>query len=60
MSYKWNDPYDWLADTARNWPKDVLYSALCLLAVKSDSDTIQDLFQKQMDEEGYFEEEKEN
>ena len=56
MSYKWASPYDWLADTARGWSKDVLYAELMSLALKAGSDDLQDKFQDKMDEDGYFEE----
>lgn len=52
--YRWSHPYEWLADTARSWDKDTLYSELMNLASNTDSDTLQDLFQMQMDEDGYF------
>jgi len=56
MSYKWSNPYNWLADMSSGWSEAVLYAALCRLACGLDSDTIQEAFQDQMDGDGYFEE----
>lgn len=52
--YKWNNPCEWLTDAAKSWPKDSVYNALCLVAQKTDPDTLQDIFQREMDEDGYF------
>jgi len=57
MSYKWSNPYNWLADVSRGWEEAVLYAALCRLAAKLDSDTIQNAFENEMDVDGYFEDE---
>ncbi len=54
--YKWSNPYNWLADVSRGWEEAVLYAALCRLAAKLDSDTIQSAFENEMDVDGYFEE----
>jgi len=53
--YKWTRPYDWMADTARSWDKKALYHYSLTLAQKADPDDIQELFQQEMDEDGYFE-----
>jgi len=57
MSYKWSSPYTWLADVSRGWSESVMYAALCGLASKIDSDTIQEVFEDHMALDGYFEEE---
>ena len=60
MEYKWSGPHEWLADHTNPLnPKnsaEYLYNALCCLALQVDSDTIQDVFQDEMDETGYFDE----
>jgi len=54
MQYKWGSPYDWLAEKARDWGECELYSVLITLAAQVDSDMLQDLFQAEMDRDGYF------
>jgi len=60
MSYKWNNPQEWFQSyVERNKDNPVELFNLCLLlAGQLDSDTIQDLFQADMDADGYFQEEK--
>lgn len=52
--YKWDSPYEWLTDAAKGWDSARLYQELCNLAIKHDSDTLQDEFQADMDADGYF------
>src|SRR5215469_8923213 len=52
--YKWDSPFEWLKEKADCWPAETLYKSLMDLAVQVDSDTIQDLFQTMMEEDGYF------
>ena len=53
--YKWPSPHAWLLSQAEHWPADMLFRAMIDLALKHDADTIQDLFQTFMEEDGYFE-----
>ena len=57
--YRWDTPYDWLTDKAREWERSALYNALESLARKTDSDTLQDIFQDEMTDDGYFRQEEE-
>ena len=52
--YKWNTPHEWLMDAAQSWDSAQLYSALSSIIDKLDADTIQDLYQTEMSEDGYF------
>lgn len=53
-NYRWNSPYEWLLFRSTHWTKDDLLGALHSIAIKTDSDTLQDIFQPEMDEDGYF------
>ena len=57
--YKWAHPYEWLMWKATSWDLSELFDALQAVAVKHDSDTLQDIFQFEMDKDGYFEEKEE-
>ena len=52
--YRWSTPYEWLEWKSRQWTRDELLQALLSVALQEDSDTLQDLFQSEMDEDGYF------
>lgn len=54
--YKWDNPYEWLETKSEKWTREQLRSALLALAIKHDSDTIQDEYQSEMDADGYFDE----
>lgn len=54
--YKWASPYDWLSEQAATWTRERLLTELRNLAVKLDSDTLQDEYQTEMDSDGFFEE----
>lgn len=58
MAYKWDNAYEWLVDKAKSVNDIVeLKSILFKLIPKiPDSDTIQNLFENEMDEDGYFDE----
>lgn len=58
MTYKWKHAHDWLIDKIANAGEDWLEAALKALASVTDADTIQDVFESEMDEDGYFETEK--
>jgi len=53
--YKWDSPHDWLGDYIDHsqTPEEIRYIA-CTLASVLDSDQIQDLFQSEMSDDGYF------
>lgn len=52
--YRWSHPYAWLKEASRNWDTERLRTELQRLAFHTDSDTIQDLYQSDMDADGYF------
>jgi len=52
--YKWSTPHQWLLEAAQSWDSAQLYSALSSIIDKLDGDTIQDLYQSDMTEDGYF------
>lgn len=56
IKYRWQSAHDWLFQKSESWSREELFSALQALALQCDSDTIQDLFQTEMDQDGYFEE----
>lgn len=50
--FKWATPHDWLQDA---WGEgDISESRLLDLVLKMDADTLQDAFEKQMEDDGYF------
>jgi hypothetical protein len=53
--YKWDSPLDWLMEKAGSWDIQTLYNEFsAVVQTKLDSDQIQDLYQKEMQEDGYF------
>lgn len=56
--YRWTHPIEWLNDKITELSQKDDVSELCSvarsLAEALDGDTIQDLFQDEMDEDGYF------
>lgn len=57
MAYKWNTPHDWLFDKIRRTDDvDKLRCYAYALLRRLDADEIQDLFQIEMDQDGYFDE----
>ncbi len=54
--YKWATPYEWVEQKSKDWTKERLLTEFLNLARITDSDTLQDTFQDEMDEDGYFEE----
>lgn len=53
--YRWDSPLEWLMDFAtRPENREQLPGILEDVASKCDSDTLQDLFQDDMDADGYF------
>lgn len=51
--YKWKYPFEWLEEKVDKWSPGQVKCALAL-AVMTDSDTLQDLFQGEMTDDGYF------
>lgn len=51
---KWNNPQEWLLDAMKDWSKRELEIALQQLVDYIDPDDIQEVFQNDMDIDGYF------
>jgi hypothetical protein len=58
-TYRWQHPHDWLLEKADEWNHTQLLAEFKSLAMKLDGDQIQDEYQSEMDQDGYFDEEKE-
>jgi hypothetical protein len=53
--YKWDNPYQWLCEYLGRLPIDSLYQEAVIIAGELiGTDTIQDLYQEEMDADGYF------
>ena len=52
--YKWATPYEWIEQKSQDWTRERLLTEFLNLACITDSDTLQDTFQSEMDEDGYF------
>jgi hypothetical protein len=52
--HKWASAHDWLHQKGDKADFQVLFSMFSQVIYKLDSDEIQDLFQNEMDEDGYF------
>ncbi len=52
--YRWETPHEWLAETSMGWDGHELYSAMMDMAKKMTPDDLQDIFQPEMDQAGYF------
>ena len=52
--YKWAHPYNWFSEWIEKADEKRLREYLRILAGRLDGDQIQDLFEKEMDEDGYF------
>lgn len=55
LKYRWPNPHEWLEAACSSWDKDRLLLEVRSLAIKHDSDTLQDLYQSEMENDGYFE-----
>ncbi len=55
--YRWACPYEWVEEKSKHWDRERLLTEFLNLARITDSDTIQDMFQSEMDADGYFNEE---
>ena len=56
--YKWDTPHGWLWEKAQSWSKEEMYSVIVALSDHLDADTIQDVFQSEMEQDGYFDPER--
>lgn len=56
MKYQYDNPAEWLLTAAKEWDKAKLYNTIRCLIDYIDVDKIQDIFQQEMDEDGYFNE----
>ena len=55
MSYKWSHPTDWLKDKIRDTETlPEMRSLAQAIAEKLDGDEVQDIFEDEMSEDGYF------
>lgn len=57
--YRWASAPEWLSWKVNShnddaWDTDAVYEALALIIPRLDADTIQDLFQDNMDKDGFF------
>jgi hypothetical protein len=52
--YRWKSPGDWLNEQLSTWTPEDIKKAAEAMAGKLDSDTIQDLYELEMDTDGYF------
>lgn len=61
-NYRWDSASEWLLEKVREKSDDPSYlmGVIDCLIDKVDSDDIQDIFQSEMDEDGYFNEENDN
>ena len=56
MSYRWDTAHEWLIEYAGKLNAVDLFNEFTVLVQKLDADTIQDLYQSEMDAQGYFDE----
>lgn len=54
ITYKWDSPGDWLGDKINGADLEFVRGVARALIQAVDSDTIQDTFQREMDQDGYF------
>ena len=52
--YKYNSPQEWLIEYAGKLDAGKLFNEFTVLVQQMDADTIQDLYQSDMDADGYF------
>lgn len=53
--YRWNTPYQWLSEKIEYLSQGDLIDVALTFAQLAGNDAIQDLFQKEMTADGYFE-----
>lgn len=56
MTYRWKNPHHWLMDKMREANGGQLLNITVALLRMVDADQIQDRFEREMDEDGYFDE----
>lgn len=56
MNYQYDSPAEWLVTQAKIWDKQKLLNTVRCLVDHIDSDAIQEIFEQEMDEDGYFKE----
>ena len=56
MTHRWASPFHWLNEKMHEWTAAEVRNALHVVAASVDYSTLQDIFQREMDEDGYFEE----
>ena len=54
VKYRWNYPLEWLNEKIDTWDENTLRHELKTIAALLDSDQIQDLYESDMDKDGYF------
>ncbi len=52
--YKWNSPLEWLEDKVEQWDAAQIKSELLTLARRLTSDDLQDEYENNMSDDGYF------
>ncbi len=52
--YKWSSPMEWLDEASIGWDAERLRFNMLVLAQKLDSDVLQDEYQYDMEQDGYF------
>jgi hypothetical protein len=55
MSYKWKNPHEWIGGAMQFWDEKRLRAELRAMAVRLDADTLQEMYESEMDADGYFE-----
>ena len=53
--YRWSNPIDWLIWKVKSMDENELRAEIINLAQELDPDTVQDLYQIEMEQDGYFE-----
>jgi hypothetical protein len=59
MACKFENVYEWFIDWIERQPDDCLLREIKILATSLDADELQDIYQDEMDADGYFSEEEE-
>ncbi len=52
--YKWNNPYEWIIEKVSEWDENQLRHEIVEILSHIDIDTIQDIYQSDMEKDGYF------
>lgn len=54
IKYKYENIYEWLEEYAKKLTHEELLSEFLHLAISTDPDDLQDIFQSDMESDGYF------